>query len=78
MVWNDSIALFFLRENSWFSTSFEIWVMVDDFGAVEGCTSWTKLLMIGPLACIHSPLAFWTEDELLPESRDGLIVSYNL
>lgn len=53
-------------------------MMVDDFGAVEGCTSWTKLLMIGPLACIHSPLAFWTEDELLPESRDGLIVSYNL
>lgn len=78
VVWNDSIALFFSRENSWFSTSFEMWVMVDDFGAVQGCTSWTKLLTIGPLACIHSPLAFWTEDELLMESRDGLIVSYNL
>ncbi|PON54140.1 F-box associated interaction domain containing protein [Parasponia andersonii] len=77
-VWNESVALFLSRENSWYSTSFEMWVMVDNFGGVKDCTSWNKHLTIGPLVCIHSPVAFWKTDELLMETRDGQIVSYNL
>lgn len=46
-----------------------------DFNGVEGFTSW---ITIGSLVCIYSPLAFWKDDELLMQTRDGRIVSYNL
>lgn len=77
-LWNGSVAFFFALENSWQSTTFEMWVMVHNFGGVEGFTFWTKHLTIGPLVCIYFPLTFWKSDELLIETRDGRIVSYNL
>ncbi|POO01186.1 hypothetical protein TorRG33x02_029400, partial [Trema orientale] len=80
VVWNESLVIFFSTELSWFSTCFEMWVMVDTprCNGVEASTYWTKHLTIGPLARIYGPLAFWKDDELLMESWDGLIVSYNL
>ncbi|POO03508.1 F-box associated domain [Trema orientale] len=77
-VWNESLVLFFSAQNSWFSTSFEMWVMLDIFGADEGVTPWIKHLTVGPLIGIHSPVAFWNDDELLMDTRDGGILSYNL
>ncbi|PON75412.1 hypothetical protein PanWU01x14_043790 [Parasponia andersonii] len=77
-LWNESVVFFTSTQCSWFSTSFEMWVMVDNFGGVEGSTYWIKHLKIGPLVCICGPLAFWKEDELLLETRDGGVVSYNL
>ncbi|PON47692.1 hypothetical protein TorRG33x02_322470, partial [Trema orientale] len=76
--WNESIVLFFFPKRSWFSSSFEMWVMVDSFGGVEGSTYWIKHLEIGPLRRVDYPLAFWKDDELLLETNDGRIVSYNL
>ncbi|PON87021.1 F-box associated domain [Trema orientale] len=77
-VWNDSIILFLGLEYSRLTSTFEMWVMVDNFGGVEGSTTWIKHLTIGPLQGVHFPLAFWKNDELLLEARDGRIVSYNL
>ncbi|PON71184.1 hypothetical protein TorRG33x02_254760, partial [Trema orientale] len=77
-LWNESVVFFFSPELSWFSTSLEMWVLVDDSGGVEGSTYWRKHFTIGPLARIEVPLEFWKDDELLFETRDGLIVSYNL
>lgn len=78
--WNDSVVLLFSSHaRSWNSTVFEMWVMVDGYGTgVEGSTYWIKHLEIGPLPCLHFPLAFWKCDELLLETRDGRVVSYNL
>ncbi|PON54139.1 F-box domain containing protein [Parasponia andersonii] len=45
-VWNESLVLFFSAQNSWFSTSFEKWVMLDIFGADEGVTPWIKHLTV--------------------------------
>lgn len=77
-MWNESVAFFISTERSSLSISLEMWVMVDNFNGVEGCTYWNKHLTIGPLAGIHSPLAFWKDDELLMQARDGRILSYNL
>ncbi|XP_024018315.1 F-box/kelch-repeat protein At3g06240-like [Morus notabilis] len=77
-LWNESVVFFISPENSYHSTSFEMWVMVENFGGVEGFTYWTKHLTIGPLVCVYSPLAFWKDDVLLMQTRDGRIVSYNL
>ena len=54
-------------------TSFDMWVMADDYyiGGVDGSTYWIKYLTIEPLVSIHSPLAFWKDDELLMETGDG-------
>ncbi|EXC20033.1 F-box/kelch-repeat protein [Morus notabilis] len=78
-LWNESLVLFFTPANSWFSTSFEMWVMADNVGGVEGVT-WTKHLTIRPQRFIHlySTLTFWKDDEILFETRDGRLVSYNL
>lgn len=76
-VWNESLALFFSARNSLFSI-FEMWVMLDDFSGDEGVTPWIRHLRIGPLIGIHSPVAFWNDDELLMDTRYGGIVSYNL
>ncbi|GMN50282.1 hypothetical protein TIFTF001_019438 [Ficus carica] len=78
-IWKQSAVFFISTERSHHSTSFEMWVMmVHDFNGVEGFTSWNKHLTIGSLVCIYSPLAFWKDDELLMQTRDGRIVSYNL
>lgn len=77
-LWKGSVVFLFSPVNSWFSTTFEMWVMVNNFNGVKGLTYWTKHLTIGPLRCIHSPLTFWKDDELLMETKDGRIVSYNL
>lgn len=77
-VWNESVVFFITAENLRHSKSFEMWVMVENFGGVEGFTYWTKHLTIGPLVNIRCPLAFWKEDELLMQTRDVQIVSYNL
>lgn len=77
-MWNESVAFFISTKRSWLSSSFEMWVMEHNFNGVEGFTYWNKHLTIGPLVCIHSPLAFWKDDELLMQTRDGRIVSYNL
>ena len=55
-----------------------MWVMVGKFGGAEGDTPWTKHLTIGPLENISIPLGFWKDDELLFESRQDRILSYNL
>ncbi|GLT48953.1 hypothetical protein SLA2020_225400 [Shorea laevis] len=54
--------------------SFDIWGM-DKFG-VNGI--WTKILCIGPLLGIETPLLFGKDDELLMENIEGQLVSYNL
>ncbi|EXB53984.1 hypothetical protein L484_022953 [Morus notabilis] len=73
------VVSFISTDYLWHSKSSEMWVMVDNFGGVEGFTYWTKHLTIGPLVCIHYPLAFWKDDELLMQARDGgTFVSYNL
>ncbi|PON83303.1 F-box domain containing protein, partial [Trema orientale] len=55
-LWNESVVIFFSTEFSWFSTSFEMWVMVDSPSGYG--TYWRKHLTIGPLARIYSPLEF--------------------
>ncbi|PON87024.1 F-box associated domain [Trema orientale] len=77
-VWNESLILFLALKCSCSSSTFEMWVMVDDSAGVKGSTYWRKHLTTGPLFCIYFPLAFWKDDELLLETRDGRIVSYNL
>lgn len=69
-LWNDSPVLLSSTEWSRSSTSFDMWVMVNN--------CWTKHLNIGPLANIMRPVAFWKHDELLLDTRDGRVVSYNL
>ncbi|EXB45340.1 hypothetical protein L484_003134 [Morus notabilis] len=76
-VWNESVSLFFSPEKTQNSLSFEIWVMNDYSTSVEG-PSWTKHSTVGPLVGIHSPIAFWKRDELLMDTKDGGVVSYNL
>ena len=78
VVWKESVALFNLIEGSSLYTLFEMWVMVGKFGGAEGDTPWTKHLTIGPLENISIPLGFWKDDELLFESRQDRILSYNL
>ncbi|PON49636.1 F-box domain containing protein [Trema orientale] len=73
-VWKESVVLVNRTERS----SFEMWVMVDNFGGIEGSTHWIKHLKIGPLARSDCPLAFWKDDELLFETKDGQVMSYNL
>ncbi|KAL5538075.1 hypothetical protein UlMin_043115 [Ulmus minor] len=76
VMWNELLALFLYSENSLFSQSIEMWVMVDN---LDGSSStWNKHLTIGPLEFIRSPLTFWKNDELFMNTRDGEIVSYNL
>ncbi|PON99976.1 hypothetical protein TorRG33x02_041040 [Trema orientale] len=72
---SESVVLFGSTElNTLFPASFEMWVMV-----IEGdFTHWTKHLTIGPLGCIKGLLDFWKYDELLIETTDGLVASYNL
>ncbi|GMN41994.1 hypothetical protein TIFTF001_011215 [Ficus carica] len=72
---NDSIVFFFLLKNSWNSTSFEVWMMVRNR---EGVPRWSKNLTVRSLVCIYAPLTFWKDDELLMETRDGRVVTYNL
>lgn len=73
-VWKESVVFLCLTERS----SFEMWVMVDNFGGVDGSIHWIKHLEIGPLARSDYPLAFWKYDELLFETKDRQVVSYNL
>lgn len=79
-LWNESVVCFVSAKNCRHSTSFDMWVMADDYyiGGVDGSTYWIKYLTIEPLVSIRSPLAFWKVDELLMQTGDGRFVSYNL
>lgn len=69
-VWNESIVLFFYAQVD--PIVIDMWIM-------DACSySWTKNLTIGPLVGISYPLAFWDDDELLMETKDGEIIFYNL
>ena len=81
VVSNESIIFFLSTKNYCFSKCFETLVMILDSSSGVGATSstyWRKHLTIGPLKNILRPLEFWKDDELLMETRYGLIVSYNL
>ncbi|PON44105.1 F-box domain containing protein [Trema orientale] len=72
-VWN---GLFALLIPDMVSFTIEMWVMDDFHGGVK--PSWTKHLEIGPFVIFYSPIMFWNSYELLMETEDGGIVSYNL
>ncbi|PON55353.1 F-box domain containing protein, partial [Parasponia andersonii] len=77
-LWNESLVLLLSPQVPQVSLSLEMWVMVDGSIGVEGSTYWRKHLTIGPIANIECPLEFWKHDELLFDTSDGQIVSYNL
>ncbi|XP_004298527.1 PREDICTED: F-box/kelch-repeat protein At3g06240-like [Fragaria vesca subsp. vesca] len=76
LVWNESVALFGMRNgNSFSGSSFGIWVM-DDFDGPK--SRWTKHISFD---LIEKPLAFLKSDEILmADTKDtkGRIFSYNL
>ena len=75
-VWNGSLVGFCRPvKNDWYSMCFEMWVMANNN---DGGVTWTHHLTIGPLARVDLPLRFLNEEELLMESGDGRIVSYNI
>ena len=72
-LWKESVVCFARH-----SLSLDMWVMNNYSSGVDSSTHWTKLLTVGPLVSIISPLSFWKDDELLIQTRDEEIVSYNL
>ena len=64
---NESVDFSLSTKNKWFSTSLEMWVLVDSSSGVEATsfTYWRKHLTNRPLGHILTPLEVWKDDELL-------------
>ena len=79
-VWNESVTVFsFPFSRDQVPVSIKVWVLDDCFGGVKGSCSWIKKLNIGPLVeAVRRPWTFWKTDELLLETSDEGLISYNL
>ncbi|PON44946.1 F-box domain containing protein [Trema orientale] len=78
-VWNESIALFFYKQEKAVTNFIEVWVMDDDCSAgAKGSCYWIKKLIIRPPVDIAYPLAFLKHDEVLIKANVGMFVLYNI